>query len=218
MPVSGYDGAKFAIGTRLTLPISRLFRYINVVFVLWLAGCATAPQQQIPVNAQAHQRELAQLQHWQFSGRLAMKSPEQKASANIRWRQEGDRFAIRLSTLVGVTLLTMEGDGNSVTLRQGDKTLTDSDPNRLLYRVTGWALPVSAFPQWAKGAATTLPQQEVAYTELGLLESIAQGNQWRLSYPDYRQQDNGLWLPRNLVFKNGNNEVKIRISRWELAK
>ena len=199
-----------------------LFRAFRTLFscltALFIIGCSTLPKQPTAsLDSQQHQQLVSKLNKWQIQGRIAIKTPEEKFSAYMNWSQDGDSYEITLTNLIGTTLLEMQGDNTLSKLEFDGKEFVDSDPERLIARITGWDIPVKLLPQLIKGH---LPAGEFNYqvSNQGLPSFVEQkqSNGWQIKYSSY-QLVNSIWLPENLKLDNQPNNIRIRISKWILS-
>lgn len=194
-------------------------KFFGSLFLLLIAGCSTIQAPQImDVNQQQHQQALEQLTRWKIQGKIAIKTPKENFSANLHWSQQQDSYHIRLTNLIGSTLLEMEGNNTFSELTFDGQDFFDTDPERLLERITGWQLPVKAFPQLIKGFVPN-DDFELQISKQGLPEQITQTNGknqgWKIQYRSY-QQVKQFWLPENVKLDKQPNNIRIRISKWTL--
>ncbi|MCY7296992.1 lipoprotein insertase outer membrane protein LolB [Alteromonas sp. a30] len=189
--------------------------------ILTLFSCASAPKKiDKNINLTQHQTQLAQLLNWSIQGRIAIKTPEERFSASLHWQQEDKNYQIHLTNIIGTTLMQLEGNDNYAKLTYDDQAFIDSDPERLLFRITGWRLPVKHLPSLIKGA---VPKSGFEHTvsDQGLMQTIKQladgdiRNRWEANYVNFTQEG-ALFLPENITLKNASNTIKIRISQWTL--
>jgi outer membrane lipoprotein LolB len=164
-----------------------------------------------------HQAKLADFTHWQINGRMAFKNPQEKFSANLFWQQNDDTYQLKLGTMFGISLLAMQGDAQSVELEADDQHYQDTDASHLIWRITGWDIPVSHFNRWIKGL--TRPEDQALYSEQGWLSQLIPGcttcDGWQIDYTNYQRVDN-LWLPHHveLTHRVLHNQIVIRINKW----
>lgn len=192
-------------------------RYCLVLLaVLLLSACATAPRQ-VKLDSRQHQTNLNNFSQWQINGRMAFKSPDDKFSANLFWQQIDQGYQLKLSSMFGTSLLSMLGDQQSVELKVDDELYQDTDASHLIWRITGWDIPVSHFPRWIKGQSR--PEDQVIYSEQGwvsqLIPTCATCDGWQLSYSDYQQVDK-LWLPHRIDLHHQalNKQIMIKVNKW----
>tara|TARA_R110002012_G_scaffold148284_1_gene307063 strand:+ start:308 stop:928 length:621 start_codon:yes stop_codon:yes gene_type:complete len=188
-----------------------------ILITILLSACATPPPTNIQVNSQEHQAKLSQIQHWKLKGRMAFKGSDEKFSANVNWQQIDDSYHLSLNTMLGINILTMQGDKESAELNTDDEQYQDTDASHLIWRITGWQIPVSQFPFWIKGQAQ--PTDKVIYAQSGVIEQLIPVCDscagWLISYQDYHQVDN-VWLPYNIKLNNSalGNQILIRVNQW----
>ncbi|MCB1689295.1 MAG: outer membrane lipoprotein LolB [Halioglobus sp.] len=193
------------------------------LLALWLllaliAGCAgLAEREPSSPGWKQHRAQLAALQDWTASGKLALRTVDASESASIVWQQAGQHTRLQLSGPLGMGATTIDSDGQILDIRQGDErtTLDISTPDAILLN-TGWDLPLSALIHWLKG----LPspdwdiQQIAVNPETELLQSLQQGD-WEVQFQKYGQFDAYI-LPTRLQIQRGSTRVKLVLSRWQM--
>jgi outer membrane lipoprotein LolB len=190
-----------------------------LIVIILLSGCVSPPQPTVSLNSSAHQLSLMQQNNWLIKGKLGFKSPEKKQSANLRWQQTQQDYQLNMTSIIGTSLLKMKGDKNGVTLMTDDKTYEDSDPSHLIWRVTGWQIPVEKLRFWIKGQHQK--NDKVLTSEQGWvkqLQPICNNCQnWLINYDNYKLV-NKIWLPHKVVLHNSlnNSQLLIRINKWDL--
>ena len=187
-----------------------------------LSACVSGPSTPADINSAEHQQKLTSIQNWRIEGRLAYKSPDEKKSASLNWRQNAQKYQFNLSTLFGTSLLEMKGEPNYVVLEADDKQYQDTDPSRLIWRTTGWRIPLSHFPQWIKGQ--TADTDKTLYSPEGLVQQIQSQcfacKDWLINYDKYKLVNgleiDALWLPHKIVLVNAttNSQIIIRVNKW----
>lgn len=199
-----------------------MFRHLIVFLLVLLAsGCAQRLQQPAqPVNLPAQLVRLDAIKQWEIKGKMAIKEPEQSLSANLRWQVDNQLFSFRLSNFLGVTLVDMEQTAQGAKLEADDEVYTDTSASTLLYRMTGWHIPLNQLLNWIKGVP--LPEDNYELDENGLMKQLspacAQCAGWVVDYSRYGQVGD-VFLPHNIVLTNPNQPgqwIKIRISQWTL--
>lgn len=195
----------------LQYPRIRLRKLLIFISILILSACATKPQisyQDASVAGKFPQR-------WTIDGRIAFKSPEEKFSASMTWQQNNQDYLLRLSKLIGGTLLTMQKSGERVLLEVDDNTFTDTNAERLIYQNTGWIIPVEDLKFWVSGrlnpdgSAVKSQQRD----DNGRLWSFTSDNGWRVKYQNYKVFS-GTALPHNILLSKNKLQLKIRITNW----
>lgn len=195
-----------------------LFSALTATF--FLVGCATPLQPTVSLNSAAHQESLKQQNHWLIRGRLGLKDPkEANRSASFRWQQTQTQYQLNMTSIIGTSLLDMRGDDVGVTLIADDETYHDTNPSHLIWRVTGWQIPVEKLRFWIKGQHQK--NDLVLTSEQGWvsqLQPICQNcENWLIHYDNYKLV-NGIWLPHKVVLNNSinNSQLLIRINVWDL--
>ncbi|MFT5675323.1 MAG: outer membrane lipoprotein LolB [Paraglaciecola sp.] len=187
-----------------------------------LSACVTGPSTPADINSAEHQKKLASVQNWRIEGRLAYKSPDEKRSASLNWRQNVQHYQLNLSTVFGTSLLEMKGEPNHVVLEADDKQYQDTDPTRLIWRTTGWRIPLNHFPHWIKGQ--TSDTDRTLYSPEGWVQQIQSQcfacKDWLINYDKYKLVNgleiDALWLPHKIVLVNAttNSQIIIRVNKW----
>ena len=190
-----------------------------LVFTSLMLGCASRPDGPSGnVDLPAQIEKLRGISAWNIKGKMALRENGEAVSATLRWSVDEDALAFRLTNFLGVTLVDMQSNGTRVTLEADGETYTDSDASRLIYRVTGWDIPLDKLLNWIKG----VPGNNDTYTltENGLLDTLSptcfRCRQWQVRYGNYMNVD-GVWLPGALTLqqKDTPNFIKIRINTWQ---
>ncbi len=183
-----------------------------------LSGCATAPRVGLMPQfdwSERHQ-QLAQLQRWSFSGRLAVKDANNESwSASLRWQQDGDSYDIQLSGAFGQGAARLFGyDGYAVIEMAKHSALTASSAEALMQQQLGWYMPVQGLKYWLLGMPEPGSVSQQVFNEVGRLQSLQQSG-WRVTYRDYLDVE-GFELPRKLVLENSRLRARLVIDRWQL--
>lgn len=183
-----------------------------------LSGCATAPQVGLmpQFDWPERQLQLAQLQRWSFSGRLAIRDADDKSwSASLRWQQDGDSYDIQLSAAFGQGAARLFGhDGYAVIEMAEHSALTANSAEALMQQQLGWHMPVQGLKYWLLGMPEPGSVSQHAFNKVGRLESLQQSG-WQVRYRDYLDVD-GFELPRKLELENPKLRARLVIDRWQL--
>jgi outer membrane lipoprotein LolB len=190
-----------------------------LILIFFLTGCATSPQPTVQLNSTVHQISLDQEEHWLIKGKIGFSSPEKKQSANFRWQQAQQQYQLNMTSIIGTSILKMQGDEQSVTLVTDDETYQDSDPGHLIWRVTGWQIPVEKLRFWIKGQHQK--HDKVIISEQGWVTQLQPNcnncKNWIINYDNYKLIDK-IWLPHKVVLNDSlnNSQLLIRINQWDL--
>ena len=190
-----------------------------LLLIFLLTSCATPPKPPVSLNSSTHQLSLKQQEHWSIKGKLGFKSPDKKQSANFRWQQKQEDYQLNMTSIIGTSLVKMHGSENSVTLVADDETYQDTDPSFLIWRVTGWQIPVEKMRFWIKGQHQK--NDKVLISKEGWVNQLQpmcnNCKNWLINYDNYKLVDN-IWLPHKVVLRNktSNSQLLVRINAWDL--
>ena len=189
------------------------------LFSLVVSGCATPPTQDVSLHSAHHQSMLAEKNNWLIKGKIGFKSPEKKQSANMRWQQKPAEYQLNLTSIIGTSILKMTGDTQHVSLEVDDKTYQDTDPSRLIWRITGWQIPIKDLQYWIKGQHK--PNDWVTISEQGWVTQLTPVCDYCenlvIDYANYQLVDQ-LWLPHKITLNNqsNNSQLLIKVNTWTL--
>jgi outer membrane lipoprotein LolB len=194
-----------------------------------LAGCATAslppPVENPAATWQLRQAALRPITHWNIQGRLAMRTADEGWQASLSWVRDGDRLRIDITGPLGRGHLRLTQDDHGAELRDADQhAWRAADPEQLLFRTTGWLVPLSGLNDWVRG----LPLPDTTATQeldaQGRLKTLSQSG-WDIRFLEYARQGS-LDLPSKLFIKRqsdaanadgkGDIEVRLVIESWTL--
>jgi outer membrane lipoprotein LolB len=187
--------------------------------IFFLAGCATFTKPIVSVNSALHQLSLKQIDHWLIKGKLGFKSPDKKQSANFRWQQTQQQYQLNMTSIIGTSLLNMKGDEKGVNLTTDDETYHDTDPSYLIWRITGWQIPVEKLRFWIKGQHQK--NDMVIISQQGWISQLQPScnncKNWLINYDNYKLV-NDVWLPHKVVLNNrhNNSQLLVRVNKWDL--
>ncbi len=207
----------FNIKPRLKASLQRLFLLSVFLLVVSCAQSPVPPPEKLNLNSQAHQLSLKRFSTWSIQGKLGFKSPEKKQSARFNWQQEQKHYTLNLTSIIGTSLLKMSGDLNQVELKNDGKTYQDTDASFLIWRMTGWQIPVEHFPEWVKGLHQA--EDQIMTAAQGWVTQIKPScdncDGWVVNYSDYQKVQN-IWLPHKIVLINQNtsSQLLIRVNSW----
>lgn len=195
------------------------------------AGCATAPLPSPVENPEAtwqsRQAELKPVTTWKIHGRLAMRAADEGWQASVYWVREGERHRIDITGPLGRGHLRLEQDRHGAELRDADRrTWRAENAEQLLYRVTGWLLPIDGMNYWVLGLPSPAAAASEELDDQGRLKTLAQSG-WDIQFLEYTRYGS-LDLPSKLFIKRHGSgaetnlaktaalEVRLAIERWAL--
>ncbi len=178
-----------------------------------LSACATkTPNDLIPVNVS----QVSQAQAWEMQGKLAVRTPDDKFSTNLYWLHTPDSNELKLTTMLGTTVLSLTTQHGIAKLEVDGKVYKHHDAQELLTEITGWSIPVDSLPLWITGQADVddkvISQDEQLRPKVIL--SLSDTPPWKVEFKSWQQQS-GAQLPRLLQLTKGPLRLKIQISHWQ---
>jgi outer membrane lipoprotein LolB len=180
-------------------------------------GCGTLSKPTVSLNSTVHQLSLKQQESWLIKGKIGFRNSEKNQSANFRWQQNQQQYQLNLTSIIGTSLLNLKGDKKGVILTTDDEIYQDSDPSYLIWRVTGWQIPVEKLRLWIKGQHQK--NDKVLISSQGWINQLQpmcnKCKNWLINYDNYKLVD-GIWLPHKVLLQNNNNQLIIRVNKWEL--
>lgn len=157
--------------------------------------------------------------HWQLSGKLAVKQPSDSGSALInQWSQYGEFYDLILSSAflgMGRTQLTGSPGFIELTLADGER-YQSSDPEELVEAATGWRLPIDQLAWWIKGLPAPEGDFRLLFDSEGELVAIRQSG-WHIQYDRWFSADTALpLLPARITATKDEKRVRVAISNWQV--
>lgn len=208
-------------------------RLVAGVLALLAAGCAGVPSREIPPEAraawEARQAAFASIGAWELRGRMSLRTPDQSLHASIHWVRRGERHEIDLAGPLGGGHMRLSHDTGGARLRTAaGRTYEAPDAEELLYRATGWRLPLAGLNYWVLGLPAPATPANEDIDEHGRLRALQQLG-WKvdfLAYNEYQGLDlpSKLYLTRRLPDAGDSTDVdprlelRVVISHWELPK
>jgi len=200
-------------------------RILALCFTLTLSGCSvfndTPPvlsSEQVNLNWTTHQARLTALSNWSISGKLAIFINDDRDTANLYWKQQGEDYSIQLTSFIGTRILSIKKNSQGVEIinHAGDK-FTGPVAEQLIETISpGLHLPISSLQQWIKGNPVNASYQLNLQNKLAhLIGNDTNNGLWDIQYQQY-QTFSGVTLPRKLDLKRDNLRLKIAINQWQL--
>lgn len=204
------------------MPLARVF-FIALSAFLHVSCSAPLPR---PADAQLqqlweqHEAALLPIRHWELRGRLAISADDQGGQATLVWRRDGSHHGIRLGGPLGRGLLQLTQDESGAQLQDAEqRILRAPSAEELLFRYSGWRLPVENLNYWVRGLPVPGVAMEQELNDSGHLKTLHQEG-WEVQYQEYVLVD-GRSLPRRLRLTNPQKtaghpamEVRLVIERW----
>lgn len=192
---------------------------LALALALVVAGCTTAPTRDPAADPEraweARRAELAALEQWRLTGRIAIRTEDEGWHATVDWRQDRRRYDIRLIGPLGQGAVRLHGLPGQVTLQTEDGRTTAADPERLLYRNLGWRVPVEALRYWVLGLPAPGSATDRELDRYGRLARLEQAG-WRIEFREYERRD-GYELPSRVFVNNHRARVRLVVGKWQVS-
>ncbi len=190
--------------------------FIAAISLLWLlSACATQKGVDLPDISQWDSRQaiLGQLDKWQFSGRIAVKTGEDGFNGTLRWIQDEDAFRATVSGPLGFGTVRIESDGEKTEIidKDGVKTVLQDVEMELYYRY-GWTIPVDSLRYWVLGIPDPRAPAKTEFDDLDRVSRLDQGG-WSVDVGAYREAG-GQQMPARLVASRQETTVRLVIHKW----
>lgn len=186
--------------------------------VALLGACQTLPtSSKRPPTQGSVQREqqLNRLLTWRVKGALGIQSAQEGWTATFNWAQHGKAYQLQFFGPLGAGTFHIAGEPGKVTLTaSGETNITAADPDTLLFRASGWRVPVSNIFYWVRGLPAPGPYSTYQLDGENHLHCLKQQG-WTVYFERY-QTVNGFTLPAKLVLERPPTTIRILLKGWEL--
>jgi outer membrane lipoprotein LolB len=186
----------------------RLLR--GLIWVLLLAGCASAPLPAPPLVRPAGGASAP----FVLNGRISVKHDGERSAANVRWAHRAADDDILLLAPFGRTVAHIVSDAEGVVLDTQDKHYSAQDTEALTEKALGWHLPLAGLRYWvlAEPAPTDIAQIE---RDANRQISVMRQDGWEIRYTRYATEAADS-LPQRMSLKREGTELQLLIDEWEM--
>lgn len=192
-----------------------------VLLVAVLGGCAANPVPSSTGTASPEslwvdrQSQLAFLDHWLASGRIAFHAQGRGGSASFLWRQDQERYNIHLSGPLGTKAVDIQGNGRRAMLTIAGKSgEVGATPDQLLADMLGWKVPISGLRYWVRGLPAPDRRKSMKLNALGQLTMLEQDG-WHIDFNAYQELGQRS-LPKRIVLERSEATVRLVIDEWSI--
>lgn len=195
----------------------------------FLAGCAgvAPPAVENPAAAwELRQSELGPVTSWRLHGRLAMRTADQGWHATLDWERDGERHRMDFTGPLGRGHLRLVQDGQGAELKDADQRIWRAqNAEQILYRVTGWTLPIQGLNYWILGLPVPAWPSHQQLDSQGRLKNLMQSG-WRIEFREYARYGS-YDLPVKMFVKKDREsgkpeddmlEARLVIERWSFKQ
>jgi len=164
--------------------------------------------------------QIEAINAFRLDAKIAVTVDDSRESANLIWQYDSRQASkLTLFGAFGAGTTTLEiGDGWARATDSKGRQYEDFNPERLLFELTGWLVPVRELQFWLMGVA--YPDSPFRY-QLDLQNKVTALEQsgWQI---DYQGQIDGLKisLPKRLLLKgrqsNQHIQIKLVAKKWQI--
>lgn len=180
------------------------------------------PADQLQQIWQTRESALLPIQHWELRGRLAVRAAERGGQASLTWKRDAAQHSIRLNGPLGRGVVRVTQDETGAQLQDAEQRVFHAaSAEELLYRYTGWRLPLTNLNYWVRGVPVPGLPAIRELDDAGRLKTLRQQG-WELQYQEYVRFE-GHELPNRLTLTYAPDqatpelpamEVRLVIDRW----
>ncbi len=201
----------------------RSYRLLLLVTVVMLSACTSKPvKKEAPLDWQSRQSALAEIDNWKMHARIGLRGNDRSGSASLIWEESPEQRTLRLLGPLGGGLIILKQDETGVSIKDSKGRVQYSpSADELIYRVTGWKIPVSGLRWWLLGlnepgskAASTVDAQQ-------RLLGVEQAG-WKVSLGKYTRFGKHE-LPTSIVFETTAARederyvrIKVIVKDWKI--
>jgi len=191
-------------------------RLAACALALLATGCATLPEAGSAGDWPARRSALQALEHWKFSGRMAVAAGSDGFSGGMSWRQDGAEADIELRGPMGGRIISIRVAGDDITVTDGrGTTVAGEDAERLVTEQIGTRLPATELRYWLVGVpAPGTPHRESMGTDQRLASLEQSG--WRIGYSAYRGVGEFV-LPSRMEIATEGLRLRVAVADWRLG-
>ncbi|GMR06667.1 MAG: lipoprotein insertase outer membrane protein LolB [Gammaproteobacteria bacterium] len=192
----------------------RPYKSLLLVVVVLLGACTSKPiKKEAPPDWQSKQAALAEINSWKMHARIGLRGMGRSGSASLIWVETPEQRNLRLLGPLGGGLVLLQQDATGASIQDSKgRTWHGQDAGELIYRVTGWQIPVSGLRWWLLGLTEPGSKAESTVDAAHRLVSVQQAS-WKVSLEKYTLFG-GHELPTSIVMEtvaSGEGERYIRI-------
>lgn len=200
--------------------------WATLLMIASLSACTTIQLEPLPAGMtdqppadwQARSAKLTQFNHWQLSGKLAVRQPSDSGTAIINyWKQDGEAYDLALSSsFLGMGSTNLKGVPGFIelTLSNGE-TYRSGDPDALMKAATGWQLPLESLTWWIRGLPAPGGDFRLLFDDRGELAMIRQAG-WEIRYDRWHELQGDIpALPARITALKEDKRVRVVVSNWQ---
>jgi len=179
-----------------------------------LAGCALVAPAPERVASQLDSADATQ--RFTLTGRVAVRTGEQRYAGTLRWERRPDEEMLRLSTPLGQGVAEVVRDARGLTLTDAEGYRhSAADIDTLARQIFGVPVPLSGLVYWLSARPhPNSPHQ--AFLDAAQRVAALDQDGWHIEYDRYAART-GRELPgRLLATRSGDIEFRLVVDAWEV--
>ncbi len=179
----------------------RSYKLLLLAVVVLLGACTSKPiKKETTPDWQSKQSALAKIDSWKMHARIGLRDNDRSGSASLIWEESPEQRTLRLIGPLGGGLIILKQDGSGVTLKDNKGRVRYSPyADELIYRVTGWKIPVSGLRWWLLGLTEPGSKAVTTIDAEHRLLTVQQAG-WKVSLDKYTQFGEHE-LPASIIFE-----------------
>jgi len=203
-------------------PRAFLVALSSILCLSCAAPLSRPPADQLQQLWQTRESALLPIQHWELRGRLAVRADERGGQASLTWKRDAAQHSIRLNGPLGRGVVRVTQDETGAQLQDAEQRVFHAaSAEELLYRYTGWRLPLTNLNYWVRGVPVPGLPAIRELDDAGRLKTLRQQG-WDVQYQEYVRFE-GHELPNRLTLTYAPDpasmelpamEVRLVIDRW----
>ena len=206
----------------MKFPRALLAGLCSILCISCAAPLPRPPADHLQQLWQARATALLPIRAWELRGRLAVRAGERGGQASLTWKRDAAQHSIRLNGPLGRGVVRVTQDESGAQLQDAEQRVFHAaSAEELLYRYTGWRLPLTNLSYWVRGVPVPDLPATRELDDAGRLKLLRQQG-WELQYQEYVRFE-GYELPNRLILTYVPEratpelpamEVRLVIDRW----
>lgn len=190
-----------------------MMRLLLFLLAIQVSACSFLPKSPpVAFDPDANQERVLKQQHWQASGRILIRKPEDSWQARLDWRHHADHDQLQFATALGGVVFVLERHGEMVSVTD-DSGVTEIGTSGQVLTRYGFLVPIESLGFWVRGLPDPKSPFKNPSFETGWMTGFQQSG-WKIEYDRY-DQINGLWLPHRVSLMHENLLLKYVVDNWD---
>ncbi|OGT47764.1 MAG: outer membrane lipoprotein LolB [Gammaproteobacteria bacterium RIFCSPHIGHO2_12_FULL_41_20] len=185
-----------------------------LILTLFLAGCASfSPPPPASTPWDTREKTVAELQHWNLHGKIAMRTATESGSVTIKWQEHHPYYTIWLYGPMGTPSAILRNQPGKTTLETSSgQHFSAANAAALLHQQTGWNIPVASLFYWVRGLPVPNTPYQAGFDRYHRLARLTQQN-WEIQFLHYTNFPH-IELPDLITLTKGSTRIKLFVYRW----